>query len=53
MVESETSNISPTTGSIYGGTLVTLTGKNWGTARTDNPVEISYNGALGSTKCFV
>lgn len=52
-VESHYSNITPTTGSIYGGTLVTLTGINWGSELTDNPVEISYNGALGSTKCYL
>jgi hypothetical protein len=52
-VESHVSMISPTSGSINGGTLVTLTGINWGDQKTDNPVEISYNGALGSTKCFV
>jgi hypothetical protein len=52
-VESEYSSISPTVGSIFGGTLLTITGTNWGTEITDNPVEISYNGALGSTKCFV
>lgn len=52
-VESDFTNFSPMSGSIYGGTLVTITGTNWGTIYTDNPVEISYNGALGSTKCFV
>lgn len=29
---------SPTTGSIYGGTLLTITGRNFGTEITDNPV---------------
>jgi hypothetical protein len=52
-VGSEYTAILPTTGSIYGGTLVTITGTNWGNEITDNPVEISYNGALGSTKCYV
>lgn len=46
------SSISPLTGSIYGGTLVTLTGSNWGTVKTDNPVEIFFNG-MPSKKCFV
>ena len=52
-VNSEYSAITPLTGSIYGGTLLTITGTNWGSEKTDNPVEISFNGALGSTKCFV
>lgn len=52
-VESHVSSITPTLGSVHGGTLVTLKGINWGSQKTDNPVEISYNGALGSTKCFV
>jgi len=51
-VSSQVSSISPLTGSIYGGTLVTLTGTNWGTARTDNPVEIFFNGRP-SVKCYV
>jgi hypothetical protein len=51
-VSSQTSSISPLTGSIYGGTLVTLAGTNWGNARTDNPVEIFFNG-LPSVKCYV
>jgi hypothetical protein len=29
---------SPTTGSIYGGTLLTIQGRNFGTTITDNPV---------------
>jgi hypothetical protein len=29
---------TPTTGSIYGGTLLTITGRNFGTEITDNPV---------------
>jgi hypothetical protein len=53
VVESKTSNIVPLVGSIYGGTLLTITGSNFGTEKTDNPVQISYNGGLGSTNCFV
>jgi len=41
------------TGSIYGGTVITITGTNFGTQKTDNPVQISYNGGVGSTNCFV
>lgn len=52
-VTSKVTSISPTSGSIYGGTLLTITGTNFGSVATDNPVQISYNGALGSTDCFV
>ena len=37
-VGSEVTNVSPTSGSIYGGTLLTITGTNFGTVTTDNPV---------------
>jgi len=40
-------------GSIYGGTVLTITGTNFGSSITDNPVQISYNGGVGSTDCFV
>jgi hypothetical protein len=36
-----------------GGTILTITGQNFGTEITDNPVQVSYNGGLGSTDCFV
>jgi hypothetical protein len=54
-VESQTTSISPTTGSMYGGTLVTLKGTNWGKQKTDNPVQIFYGGGVGlkSTNCYV
>ena len=52
-VESDVNSISPMSGSIHGGTLVTIQGANWGDELTDNPVEISYLGAVGSTKCYV
>ena len=45
--------ISPNVGSIYGGTLLTITGTNYGNVKTDNPVQISYNGGVGSTNCYV
>ena len=41
------------TGSIYGGTLLTITGNNFGNVYTDNPVQISNNGGIGSIDCFV
>jgi hypothetical protein len=44
---------SPTVGSIYGGTLLTITGRNFGDVYTDNPVQISTNGGVGSIDCFV
>ena len=43
----------PMTGSIYGGTLLTITGNNFGNTYTDNPVQISNNGGIGSVDCFV
>ena len=52
-VSSEVTTISRNTASIYGGTLLTFVGTNYGDVYTDNPVQISYNGGLGSTDCFV
>lgn len=37
-VESTIESFSPTSISIYGGTLMTITGTNFGTETTDNPV---------------
>ena len=53
VVGSTVTSVSPMTGSIYGGTILTITGTNFGTVATDNPVQIVYNGALGATPCFV
>jgi hypothetical protein len=52
-VGSEVSSFSPQSGSIYGGTLITIHGNNWSTDKLNNPVSISYNGALGATFCYV
>jgi len=52
-VSASVDSFSPVKGSIYGGQLLTITGKNFGTEKTDNPVQISYNGGVGSTDCFV
>jgi hypothetical protein len=52
-VGSEVTTFSPQTGSIYGGTLITIQGTNWSNDKLDNPVSISFNGALGATTCFV
>lgn len=53
VVGSEVTTFSPQVGSIYGGTLITIEGTNWSKDKYDNPVSISYNGALGATPCFV
>lgn len=53
LVESRVTDVTPKTGSIYGGTLLTITGTNFGTEKTDNPVQISFNGGVGSLDCFV
>lgn len=37
-VGSTVTNVSPMTASIYGGTILTITGTNFGTEKTDNPV---------------
>ena len=52
-VGSTVTAISPNVGSIYGGTLITITGTNFGSRRTDNPVQLSFNGGVGSVDCFV
>jgi len=51
-VGSNTTSIVPMTGSIYGGTMVTIKGTNFGTTATDNPVELFRLGEK-SVKCFV
>lgn len=52
-VNSYVTGYSPTSGSIYGGNLLTIQGTNFGTAITDNPVQLSFGGAQGSLNCFV
>mmetsp|Transcript_41643 Transcript_41643/g.63602 ORF Transcript_41643/g.63602 Transcript_41643/m.63602 type:complete len:261 (+) Transcript_41643:1983-2765(+) len=52
-VSSTVTAITPSTFSINGGTLITITGTNFGSEFTDNPVQISYNGGVGSTDCFL
>jgi len=52
-VSAKTTSTDKHKGSIYGGTLVTITGKNYGSVKTDNPVQISTNGAIGSKNCYV
>jgi hypothetical protein len=52
-VGSNVTNVSPDQGSRYGGSLLTITGTNFGTVPTDNPVQISTLGGVGSVNCFV
>jgi hypothetical protein len=52
-VNSYVTGISPTTGSIYGGTLLTITGGVFGDVYTDNPVQLSFNGGVNSIDCYV
>jgi hypothetical protein len=52
-VNSRVNSFSPKVGSIYGGTLLTITGNNFGTVKTDNPVQLSTDGGVGSVDCFV
>jgi len=52
-VGSNVTSIVPSTGSIHGGTEVTITGTNFGTVFTDNPVQISVNGGVGSINCYL
>lgn len=40
-------SFTPTQGSIYGGTLITITGRVFSTEATDNPVKV------GTTDCLV
>lgn len=46
-VHGSVTSITPLTGSIYGGTLVTIQGENFGSEITDNPVMI------GGDYCYV
>jgi len=50
-VESTVTGFTPSSGSVYGGTLITITGTNFGTVATDNPVQINL-GEQG-VDCYV
>jgi hypothetical protein len=52
-VGSTVTSVAPKTASINGGTLLTIKGTNFGKQKTDNPVQISYNGGVGATNCYV
>lgn len=53
IVGSNVTDYHPKVGSIFGGTLLTITGNNFGTEFTDNPVQISTLGAVGSIDCYL
>ena len=53
IVGSDITSISPRVGSVYGGQLLTITGTNFDYDPQNNPVSIVFNGALGSTICYV
>lgn len=46
-------SFSPKIGSIYGGQLIAVTGRNFGEVITDNPIQISTNGGVDSIDCFL
>jgi hypothetical protein len=46
-------SFSPKIGSIYGGQLIHVTGRNFGNVFTDNPIQISTNGGVDSIDCFL
>lgn len=53
-VSASVTSFSPTTGSKYGGTLLTIEGENFGNEITDNPVQIAFNDGLSrSWHCYV
>jgi hypothetical protein len=53
-VSGSVDSISPLSGSIYGGTLLTIKGSNFGNAFTDNPVQLQMNeGGVRNLDCFV
>ena len=53
VVGSNVTSVEPQEGSRYGGTLLTITGNNFATVPTDNPVQISTLGGVSSIECFV
>jgi len=52
-VSANTTSMDKNKGSIYGGTLITITGQNYGSVFTDNPVQIANPGSTGSLPCYV
>ena len=53
-VGASVTSYSPTTGSIYGGTLLTITGENFGDQATDNPVQLYFaDGLTRNWHCYV
>jgi hypothetical protein len=51
-VESTVTSFTPMKGSIYGGTMLTITGTNFGDLFTDNPVSITHS-AGAAVPCYV
>jgi hypothetical protein len=52
-VGSNVTSYTPMVGSIYGGTLLTITRTNFGSEFNDNPVQISTLGGVGSIDCYL
>jgi hypothetical protein len=52
-VNAYVTSISPSTGSIYGGTLLTIAGGVFGDSKYDNPVQLSFDGGVNSIDCYV
>ena len=52
-VGSNITSISPKVFSSYGGTIVTISGTNFGNTSTDNPVSLVFTGGEKSASCFV
>jgi len=52
-VSASVTSYSPQVGSVYGGTMLTIQGKNFGKEKTDNPVQLSTGGAANNVDCFV
>jgi hypothetical protein len=51
-VGANVTSVSPNIGSIYGGTEVWITGNNFGSVISDNPIQISTLGGVDSIDCF-
>mmetsp|Transcript_20906 Transcript_20906/g.32384 ORF Transcript_20906/g.32384 Transcript_20906/m.32384 type:complete len:174 (+) Transcript_20906:3305-3826(+) len=52
-VGAKVTSVSTNTLSPFGGTRLIINGQNFGNELTDNPVQISYNGGVGSTDCLL
>lgn len=52
-VGSNVTSVTPMQASTCGGTVLTITGTNFGTQVTDNPVSVVFNGGIGAIPCIV